>query len=119
MGKTQDEAQEIVLRQMEKVNRSEKRKGERTEEDQSLEAQLKRAAEYDKLTIEQKRARVPKRDWEDALLKYAVKEKNLCTNTSLKSLLYKRKDKFDEFHKAGANFADIVPYIQEELRKLY
>jgi hypothetical protein len=48
MGKTQEEAQEIVLRQMEKVARSAARKGERVTDDNSLASQLKRKAQYDK-----------------------------------------------------------------------
>lgn len=117
MGKTQEEAQEIVLRQMEKVARNAARKGERAPDDNSLESQLKKQAEYDKLTIEQKRARAPRRIWEEALIKF-VASKYICTNTTMKNLLSKRRDKFEEFHQAGVSFEEIIPYITEQLQKI-
>lgn len=117
MGKTQEEAQEIVLRQMEKVARSAARKGERVTDDNSLASQLKKRAEYEKLTVEQKRALVPRRDWDDALVKF-VTEKHMCTSATIKNLLSKRRDKFEEFHQAGTSFPEILPYITEQLQRI-
>lgn len=113
---TKDEAQDIVLRQMEKVSRSADRKGDRVNQDDydSLASQLKRADEYSKLSREQKIALVPSTVWRSKLIKY-VMDNNLATHSRISTLLNKRATKFEEFHQKGVSFTEILPYIMEEL----
>lgn len=113
---TKDEAQDIVLRQMEKVSRSADRRGDRESYDDydSLASQLKREEDYSKLSKEQKIALVPKTVWRTKLVKY-VTENNIGTPARMRALFTKKNAAFEEYHAQGVSFTEILPFIVTEL----
>jgi hypothetical protein len=110
MGKYKEDAQDDILRQMDKLTR----RAPKDDRDFSLKAQLEKLKNYDKLTIEQKRAAADPRVWKDALQKYMVHEKCICTPKTYENICGRFGSTIDEFKAAGSSFYDMIPFFEEK-----
>lgn len=110
MGKYKEDAQDDILRQMDKLNRRSDRKAE----DLSLEAQLKILKMKEKMTPEQRRAAAPFRDWKDALHRFIVDEKKICTTKIFSTICSKYENSVKEFHTKGSPFSDTVTFFESK-----
>lgn len=110
MGRHKADIQDSILKQMEKDNRRSDRKGE----DISLAGQLKRAAEYEKMSDEQKRAATPYSDWYRKLEEFMIDKKKITTNRIFRSMVAHFSNDLHKFHESGASFSSMIPFVQEK-----
>jgi hypothetical protein len=110
MGKYKEDAQDDILRQMDKLNR----RSTRDSTDYSLSSQLKAQEKYEKLTIEQKRASTPIGIWKEHLRNYIVQEKNICTNKTFDTICVKFSSNIEEFHQSGVSFSETIQFFEKK-----